>query len=317
MSLVGGNLYTATDNAVNYARQNLKGNHQVTGDELLTIMAGSDKKKGMQFNVILDSTDGPPATYKSGVSYVVNAAEDDVIPLNDTLGHKHTGVSDGGEFIDVMLETVKNWWYCRPLTMVKEAFYQSASGGSFTNQQSGIDQYLDIDTNGTTNNYGNIHAANGFYTFGYGMLFSCDVKLTDTLTSYTARFGLNGELVQNTGDDKPKVIIEACPSCNGNNIRLVSADNTAGSRSANPKNSVDVANSRDIFFVRLYPGSVIDYISTSGLLQKTLDVPDAASGNSEPFRSFIAGIQTTTGTSRKMSIYMLDAVAKKASTSYR
>lgn len=317
MSLPGGNLYTATDNSVNFPRQNLKGIHQVTGDELITILAGSDKKKGMHFHVILDSTDGPPASYKAGITYAINVTEDGVVPLNDTLGHTHTGPSDGGALGNVFLEMIKTQWYCRPLAMTKEAFYQSSVGATFTNKQSGIDQYVEIDTNNSTNNYGNLHATNGFYHFGFGMMFSCDVKLTNNLADYTARFGMNSEPVQLTGDDKPKMIIEACPSCNGNNIRIVSADNTAGSRSANPKNSVDVANVRDIFFLRLYPGSEIQYISSSGLLQKTLDVPDAASGNSEPYRDFIAGISTTTTASRIMEIYMLDAQAVKASASYR
>src|SRR5688572_11624716 len=253
MSLPGGNLYTSGDNAVNIARQNIKGVHQMTGDELIAYLASADTKKGVIISCILDSTDTPPAQFKKGIVYRVN-------PDN---------TATGGPMIDVMLEGMKNVWYARPLAMTKEQFYQTASAGAtITNKASSTDQYIEISTGNTTNNFGNLHITNGFYSFGYPMRINMDLKLTDVLTSYTARAGMNAERADAVTDDFPKMILEACPGCNGNNIRIVTATNVAGSRSNNPKNAVDVANVRDKYLLQLYPGERVDYVSASGMLQK-------------------------------------------------
>lgn len=318
MSVSGGNLYTSGDNAANIARQNIKGVHQMTGDEFDTYLQSSDSTKGVLVSVVLDSTDGPPASWKKGITYRVNDDDETTAdPINDTVGHEHTGPGDGGDFIQVLIEGAKKTWFARPGSMSPEQFYKTNVNGTFTAKVATNDQYLEIDTLGTANNYGNVHLTNGFYSFGYEIRCSFEVKLTDTLTSYTARFGMSAEPAQATTDDLAKMLIEACPTCNGNNIRIISATGAAGSRSNNPKNATDVANVRDIFLLQLYPGVEVIYVSTSGMLQKTLDVPDITSGNSLPIRNVLAGIQTTTGSSRKMEIYQLEAIARKADTSFR
>ena len=303
MSLPGGNIYTSLDNAVNIARQNLKGIHQMTGDEIITFLASADSKKGMLLSCILDSTDGPPASKKKGILYRVNP--DNVTladPVNESVGHDHTSAAEGGDMIDVMIEGFKNIWFCRPVSMVKEEFYQTLDSATFTNKTASNDTYIEIATPATLNKYGNIHSANGFYSFGFPIRLNMDIKLTDVLTDYNARAGANGEPSQSTTDDLPKMILEACPGCNGNNIRIITATNVSGSRSNNPKNATDVANVRDKFLLQFYPGVRVDYVSATGLLQKTLDIPDLSSGNSLPIRNFIAGIQTTSAAIRKMEI---------------
>jgi len=295
----------------------LKGIHQMTGDELIAFLASSDSKKGMLVSVILDSTDGPPASKKKGIVYRVNPDNTALAdPINDSVGHKHTTAGDGGPLLDVFLEGMKNVWFCRPLALADD-YFLCTGPGTFLNKSSGNDQYLELATGTTINNYANIHACNGFYSFGYGIRCSFEVKLTNLLTAYTARFGMNGEPAQSVTDDLGKMIVEACPSCNGNNIRIVSADGTTGSRSNNPKNAANVANVRDKFLLQLTPGTRIDYVSSTGLLQKTLDVPSLSSGNSLPIRNFIAGIQTTDTASHLMEIYQLEAIARKADSSFR
>lgn len=318
MSLPGGNLYQIGDNAVNIARMNIKGVHEMTGDEIIAFLPTADSKKGMLLSCILDSTDTPPAQFKKGIVYRVNPDNTTLAdPINESVGHQHTGTADGGPMSDVFLEGMKNVWFARPIGMTKEQFYTSFLGATITNEETSTDQYVKISTGATANNFGNLHITNGFYSFGYPMRVNMDIKLTDNLASYTARAGMNGEKANATTDDFPKMIIEACPGCNGNNIRIVSATGAAGSRSNNPKNAVDVANVRDKFILQLYPGIRIDYVSATGLLQKTLDVPNLASGNSTPLRNFIAGIQTTTTSTRIMELYALEAIARKADTSFR
>lgn len=317
MSLPGGELYTSSDNAANIARQNIKGVHQLTGDQIIALLASADSKKGMILSCILDSTDTPPAQYKKGIVYRVNPDNVTIAdPMNESVGHNHSGTAEGGPMLDVILEGMKNVWYARPISMTKEQFYQTQSGGTFTNKDASNDQYIEISA-ATTNNYGNLHLTNGFYSFGYAMRVNMDIKLTNNLASYTARAGLNAEPSQNTTDDFPKVIIEACPGCNGNNVRIITATGASGSRSNNPKNSSDVANVRDKYLLQFYPGVRVDYVSTTGLLQKTLDIPDLTSGNSTPLRNFLAGIQTTTTSARIMELFGLEAVARKADSSFR
>lgn len=320
MSLPGGNIYTSLDNAANIARQNIKGVHQMTGDEMITFLASADSKKGMIISCILDSTDTPPALYKKGIVYRVNVDNPTIAdPINESVGHNHSGTAEGGFLLDVFLEGMKNVWYARPPAMTKEQFYQTSQNTTFTNKDTGVntDEFIEIATGIVANNYGNLHLTNGYYSFGFGARLNMDIKLTNNLASYTARAGLNAERADQITDDFPKVIIEACPTCNGNNVRIISATGGSGTRSNNPKNSSDVANVRDKFLLQFYPGVRIDYVSASGLLIKTLDVPDLASGNSTPSRNFVAGIQTTTTAARIMELYGLEIVARKADSSFR
>lgn len=318
MSLPGGNLYTSLDNAVNIARMNIKGIHQMTGDEIVTYLASADSKKGVILSCILDSTDAPPPLYKKGILYRVNPDNTTIAdPINESVGHTHLSAADGGPLSDVFIEGMKNVWFARLLGMTKEQFYQSITGATITNKETATDQYVEISTGATANNAGSLHITNGFYSFGYPIRINMDIKLTNDLTLYTARAGANSEKPNATTDDFPKVIIEACPGCNGNNIRIVTATNQAGSRSNNPKNATDVANVRDKFLLQFYPGVRVDYVSATGLLQKTLDIPDITAGNSTPLRNFIAGIQTTTTATRIMELYALEMSARKADSSYR
>ena len=128
--------------------------------------------------------------------------------------------------------------------------------------------------------------------------------MSSATTSYTTRAGFNMEIASASANASKKLGIEGCNTCNGSNIRVVSADGSTRSAS---NTASDAVTSTAIYKLLFNPNTPnLTYTKDNGTaIVKTSNMP--TTGVPLPSNTFVVGIATGTGTARTLQLYGLRA----------
>jgi hypothetical protein len=237
------------------------------------------------------------ATLKKGRLYVWDAANtvwlDQANPI-----HTHSSTTEGGFFSDMLIANDPYTWKITETDMI----YQSSNGSGYTyaNTVSGSDAYRSISTGTTTNAAATMIAGGLRYDFAY-KLFAHFRAIFSTVTDsgYTTRIGFNMEHAHVSSNASKKLGIEACDTCNGSALRVVSADDST--RSAT--NIADLASTAATYKL-VYNPTVpnLSYFKNNGSATvKTSNMFNSGSPNRA--NVFIAGIKPGNTTSKTLQLW--------------
>jgi hypothetical protein len=135
--------------------------------------------------------------------------------------------------------------------------------------------------------------------------------MSSATTSYTTRAGFNMEYAATSANAAKKLGIEACNTCNGVNLRVVSSDGTTRSAS----NTTDAADATAVYKLQFNPNTPsLTYTKDGGTaVVKTSNMP--TTGTPDRSNVFVMGISTATGTAREMRVWGLRAIGTMSSES--
>src|SRR5215218_9447815 len=301
MSFIG-DLWSSVNRIASQARMNLKSNLVGTGDQILAKSAGS-LIPGMIASITADSTGG---ALKAGIHRWTGLQW--VSPTGGI--HTHTSIADGGTFQNMLIKAIQNTWFVNNLGVTKEMFYQSGTGGTYSNVVSGTDAYVQISSGATSTNAGNLRYGAINYTFNQPSAFVTRIQLADTTTNSQARVGMNMETADAVTDNKVKYGFEGCSTCNSTSTSIISSDGTTRSKNTTSADSYAAVGN---FIMTHDPGLNVKYRKENGaIITKTTNVP--ASGVSDRANAWICGIQTTTALTRLLKLYGFQAVGSIGET---
>jgi hypothetical protein len=211
--------------------------------------------------------------------------------------HTHSSTVTGGTLQDIFTANDPVLYLGRETDMIYQV--TSGSGASFANTVSGTDAYRSAIT-GTSSNAAATYMMGGLrYDFAFPLSAHFRALFSTVTTSYTSRIGFNMEYAHISSNASKKLGVEACDSCNGVNLRIVSSDGTT--RSAT--NTTDVASTAATYKLTFNPSVPnLTYRKNSGTAvikssnMFTTGVPDRSN-------VFIAGIQTTNTTSKTLQLW--------------
>src|SRR5687768_11330710 len=206
MSSFIGDLWSSVNRIASQARMNIKTNLVGTGDQILSKNSGS-LVKGMIGSITDASTGG---SLKPGI-FQWNGSQW-VSPQGGI--HTHQSTSDGGTFQSILLKAIQNTWFVNGVGITKEQFYQSGTGGTYSNVISGTNAYVEINSGATSDNAGNLRFGGLTYSFNQPSAFVTRIQLANTTTSSQARVGMNMETAELVTNNKPKYGFEGCSTCN-------------------------------------------------------------------------------------------------------
>ena len=299
MSSFSGDLWSSVNRIASQSKMNLKTNLVGTGDQILAKSTGS-LQVGQLASVTTASTGGalqPGIVRWSGSAWVS--------PQGGI--HTHTSSADGGTFQDLLLQAIQNVWYASLPGVTTANFATSGTGGTYSNVISGTLKYAQIDTGATTSNAGNFHYGGIALNFAGKSAFTTRIQLANTTTSSQARCGINMETAQAVTDNKVKYGFEGCATCNSSSTSIISADGTTRSKTTT---STDNYSTVGNFIMSHDPGLNVKYRKEGGtIITKTTNVP--ATGTSDRSNTWLAGIQTTTTTTRTLQLYGFEMVGTK------
>ena len=243
------------------------------------------------------TTDG--STLKKYRAYVWNAIgskwEDQANPV-----HTHADDSTGGSYSNIRIGAAKTFWGITENDLI----YQTSSGSpTYADTISGSDAYRSISTGTTSSNAGSRVAGGLRYDMAFSLYAQFRALMSTVTTSYTTRAGFNMEFAHITSNASRKLGIEACDSCNGTNMRIVSADGSIRSAS----NTTDLASDTAVYKLLFNPNIPnLTYTRNNGTaVVKTSNMP--TTGSPDRSNVFVVGIQTTNTTSKELRLWGLKA----------
>jgi|SRR5687767_2289937 len=298
-----GDFWTSVNRFASQAKMNLKNILVGTGDQILAKTSGQ-LIPGMLASVTQDSTGG---SLKKG-----NIVQWDGSGWSTPEGtaHTHTSEADGGTFANMLLKAIESTWFASFPGVTKSMFYQSGTGGTYTDTISGTDAYVSISSGATNTNSGNLRYGGFTYSFAYPSAFVTRIQLANNTTSSTARCGMNMEVANDVTNNKVKYGFEGCSGCNETKVSIISSEGTL--RSKNTQSADDysaIAN----YIMKLDPGVSVKYRKEAGsIITKTNNIPSG--GVSDRANSWVCGIQTTTSVTRILNLYGFQAVGTHGDT---
>lgn len=303
MSSFAGDLWTSVNRFASQAKLNLKSILVGTGDQVLSKSSGQ-LFIGMLASITQDSSGG---SLKKG-----NIVQWDGSGWHTPEGtaHKHTTTADGGAFTDILLKAIENTWFANFPAVTKSIFYQSGTGGTYTDTISGTDCFVQISSGSANTNSGNLRYGGFIHSFAFPSAFVTRIRLASSTTSSTARCGMNMEVANDVTNNKVKYGFEGCSGCNETKISIISANGTLRSKNTQ---SADDYSALANYIMKLDPGVNVKYRKETGtIITKTNEVP--TTGVSDRANSWVAGIQTTTTAARLLDLYAFEAVGTNGGT---
>jgi hypothetical protein len=298
-----GDLWTSVNRFASQAKMNLKNILVGTGDQILSKSSGQ-LIPGMLASVTQDSTGG---SLKKG-----NVVQWDGSGWHTPEGtaHTHTSTADGGLFTNILLKAIENTWFANFPCVTKSMFYQSGTGGTYTDTISGTDVFVTINSGDTNTNSGNLRYGGFIHSFAYPSAFVTRIQLANSTTSSTARCGMNMEVANDVTNNKVKYGFEGCSGCNETKVSIISSDGTL--RTKNTQSADDysaIAN----YIMKLDPGVNVKYRKETGaIITKTNNIPSG--GVSDRANSWVCGIQTTTAAAKTLNLYAFEAIGTNGGT---
>lgn len=246
------------------------------------------------------------AILKAYRAYVWNGTllrwEDQANPVHD-----HSDDSQGGSYSNIRSGAAKTFWGITETDLI----WTVGTNGTYTNTLSGTDGYRNISSGATSGNSGNLVKAGLRYDMAFALYAQFRAQMTTATTTYTTRAGFNMEYAAVSANASKKLGIEACNTCNGVNIRVVSADGTTRSAS----NTSDAADATAVYKLRFNPNTPsLTYTKDNGTaVVKTSNMP--TTGVPDRSNVFVCGVSTSTGTARDMKLWGLVAIGTMSTES--
>lgn len=214
--------------------------------------------------------------------------------------HDHSDDLSGGSYSTIRSGAARTFWGITETDLI----YTVGTNGTYTNTLSGSDGYRNISSGATSGNSGNLVAAGLRYDMAFALYAQFRALMSTVTTSYTTRAGFNMEYSAVAANAAKKLGIEACNTCNGVNIRVVSADGTTRSAS---NTASDAADATAVYKLQFNPNTPsLTYQKNGGTaIVKTSNMP--TTGVPDRSNVFVMGISTATGTARAMQIWGLRA----------
>lgn len=239
-------------------------------------------------------------------AYVYNGVtqmwEDQANPV-----HTHADDETGGSYANIRMGSAGTFWGITETDLI----YTTGTNGTYTNTISGSDGYRNISSGATSGNSGNLIHAGLRYDMAFSLYAQFRALMSTVTTNYTTRAGFNMEFAAVSSNASKKLGIEACNTCNGVNIRVVSADGTTRSAS-NTSDDAAVASIYKIVFNPNTPS--LTYTKNNGTaVVKTSNMP--TTGVPDRSNVFVVGVATSTGTARALQLWGLRAFGTMSSES--
>ena len=298
-----GDLWSSVNRFASQAKMNLKSVLVGTGDQVLAKSSGQ-LINGMLASITQDSVGG---SLKKG-----NIVQWDGSSWHTPEGtaHTHSSTEDGGNFSDILLNAITNTWFCSFPGVTKSMFYQSGTGGTYTDTINGTDCYVSISSGATSTNSANLRYGGFAYSFAYPSAFVTRIQLANSTTSSTARVGANMEVANDVTNNKVKYGFEGCSGCNETKVSVISSDGTL--RSKNTESTDDYSQLGN-YIMKLDPGVNVKYRKENGaIVTKNTQVP--ATGVPDRANAFVAGIQTSTAQTRILNLYGFSVIGAYGDT---
>lgn len=222
--------------------------------------------------------------------------------------HTHSSDDDGGTLTNIQTANAGINWSLDETDLI---FDVTSGSPTLDNQISGSDGYRRINTGGTTNNGGTYVAAGLRYDFAFDLYAQFRATMSTVTTNYVTRAGFNMEYATASSGAAKKLGIEACSTCNGANIRVVSADGTTRSAS----NTSHAASTAAVYKL-IYDQSTPNLTYTrdgGGTVVKTSNM--FSSGTPDRSNVFVFGVKTENTTAKEARLWGLKAYGTMSSES--
>lgn len=248
--------------------------------------------------LVVPLTDG--TILKKHRVYIRNAALSQWLDQSNP-PHTHADNDTGGPYSDIRIGADRTFWGIDETDLI---FQTSAGSPTYANTISGTDGYRSINTGATTNNAGNYVAAGLRYDMAFKLYAQFRALMSTVTTSYTTRAGFNMEFAHITSNASRKLGIEACSTCNGANIRIVSADGSVRSAS---NTATDAASDTAVYKLIFNPNTPnLTYTKNNGTaVIKTSNMP--TTGTPDRSNVFVAGVKTENTTAKELRLTGLRA----------
>lgn len=222
--------------------------------------------------------------------------------------HTHADDLTGGSYATIRAGAAGTFW---GVTEADFTITHSNGTPTYSSPVDGTDAYRAISTGTTSNNAGNRVIGGLRYDMAFPLYIQFRALMSSITTNYTTRAGFNMEFAHVSSNAAKKLGIEGCDSCNGVNVRIVSADGTTRSAS----NTTDSISATAIYKLRFNPDTPsLTYTKDNGTaVIKTSNMP--VTGVPDRSNVLIFGIQTTNTTAKEMRIWGLRAVGTMSSES--
>lgn len=222
--------------------------------------------------------------------------------------HTHADDSSGGSYSNIRIGSAKTFWGITETDLI----YITGTNGTVTNTISGSDAHRLISSGSTSGNSGTLSAGGLRYDMAFPLYFQMRALMSSATTSYTTRAGFNMEFAATSANAAKKLGIEGCNTCNGSNIRVVSADGTTRSAS---NTASDAVTSTAIYKLLFNPNTPnLTYTKDNGTaIVKTSNMP--TTGVPDRSNTFIVGVATATGSARTLQLSALRAFGTVSSES--
>lgn len=221
--------------------------------------------------------------------------------------HTHEDDLTGGSYSNIRIGAARTFWGITE----NDLSFTTGTNGTYTNTLSGSDGYRNINSGATSGNSGNLIHAGLRYDMAFPLYAQFRALMSTVTTSYTTRAGFNMEYAAVASNAAKKLGIEACNTCNGTDIRIVSADGTTRSAS----NTTDIASATAVYKLLFNPDTPsLTYTKDGGTaVVKTSNMP--TTGVPDRSNVFVMGVATSTGTARAMQIWGLKSFGTLSSES--
>lgn len=221
--------------------------------------------------------------------------------------HTHADDSSGGSYSNIRIGSARTFWGITETDLT----FTTGTNGTYANTLSGSDGYRNISSGATSGNSGNLINAGLRYDFAFPLYAQFRALMSTVTTSYTTRAGFNMEYAATSANASKKLGVEACNTCNGTNMRVVSSDGTTRSAS----NTTDVASTAATYKLVFNPNTPsLTYTKDGGTaVVKTSNMP--TTGVPDRSNVFVTGVATATGTARALQLWGLRAFGTLSSES--
>ena len=215
--------------------------------------------------------------------------------------HTHSSTLQGGLLYDIKKANSAILWEITHTDLIHVV--SSGTAPTYSNTIASTDGYREITTAAATNSSGNMVNAGLRYDFAFPIFAQFRANFSSVTSNVTTRIGFNMEYAHVAAATAVKLGVEACDSCNGVNLRVVSSNGTTRSAS---NTASDAMNSTSSYKLTYTPGTNLIYQKANGTaITKTSNIP--SSGTPDRSNVFVSGITTTNGTAKSQKLWGLRA----------
>ena len=270
-------------------------NKFILAEEGATVEAEGNPLSGQVASIISDGS-----TLKKNRLYVWDELNSIWIDQANP-AHTHLNTDQGGSYYDIRKANSAVFWGITESDLLWQV--SSGTAPTYSNTIASTDGYREITTAGAANSAGNYVKAGLRYTFGSPLFAQFRANFSSVNSSVTTRIGFNMEYAHISSNAAVKLGVEACDTCNGVNLRVVSADGTTRSAS---NTASDAMTSTSSYKLTYTPGVNLVYQKANGTaITKTSNIP--SSGSPDRSNVFVAGIMTTNTTAKSQKLWGLNA----------